>query len=143
MTIVSKSTASLRIHGDDLDPEEVSFLLGAKPTFSVPKNGFHNYPPGRGRLARTGVWRITTGYARPADLDTQVQGILARLTDDLAVWEHLSKRHRMDVFCGLWLQDENEMLSIAPRTLKELGERNITLELDIYFEPDDENTDRL
>ena len=49
----------------------------------------------------------------------------------------------MDVFCGLWLQDENEMLSIAPRTLKELGERNITLELDIYFEPDDENTDRL
>jgi hypothetical protein len=29
------------------------------------------------------------------------------------------------------------MLSIAPRTLKELGERNITIELDIYFESDD------
>ena len=108
--MVSKSIVTLRIHGDDLDPEEVSSLLGGKPTFSVPKNGLSNYPRGRVRIARTGIWRIRTDYACPADLDGQIKEILDQLTDDLSVWDNISNRHHLDMFCGLWLSELNEML---------------------------------
>lgn len=133
MAQVSKSIATLRIAGDDLDPEGISLALGAKPTFSVPRHGFHNYPSGRGRIARTGAWRIGTDYARPADLDSQIRDILSRLSNDPGVWKMISNRYEIDAFCGLWLEEENEMLGVMPSTLRMLGERNIKLELDIYF----------
>lgn len=38
MAAVSKTRASLRIFGDDLDPDEISALLSASPTLSG-KNG--------------------------------------------------------------------------------------------------------
>ena len=141
MPVVSKSIVTLRIHGDDLDPEEVSSLLGGKPTFSVPKNGLSNYPRGRVRIARTGIWRIRTDYACPADLDGQIKEILDQLTDDLSVWDNISNRHHLDMFCGLWLSELNEMLGISPRPLKGLGQRNIPLLLDIYVESQEENPD--
>ncbi len=145
MVLVSRSIATLRISGDDLDPEEISKALNGTPTFSTPKNGFHAYPPGRGRIARTGIWRIRTDYAHPADLDGQVRQILAPLTDDMSVWTDLSKRYAMDIFCGLWLRESNEMMGVLPETLKALGDRHVQLELDIYHEPDgvddDEQTD--
>jgi len=44
----------------------------------------------------------------------------------------LTTRFRVDVFCGLWLIEGNEGISLDPSTLKALGERGILLDLDIY-----------
>jgi hypothetical protein len=77
---------------------------------------------------------MRTDYAQPADLDGQIQGILSRLSQDLNVWADISNHHQLDVFCGLWLRESNEMLGVSPQTLKALGDRNIQLELDIYLD---------
>jgi hypothetical protein len=36
------------------------------------------------------------------------------------------------MFCGLFLGDTNEGLSLRPETLARLGERGLVLDLDIY-----------
>jgi hypothetical protein len=38
----------------------------------------------------------------------------------------------MDMFCGLFMKNENEGLSLSAESLAMLGERSIELSLDIY-----------
>lgn len=57
------------------------------------------------------------------------------LTSDLAVWVDLVRRFKVDMFCGVWLDEGNQGLALMPQTLHLLGERGVKLELDIYYEP--------
>ena len=78
------------------------------------------------------MWSLQASETTPADLDAQVKEILAQLTDDIAIWDHLASQYDMDLFCGWFMEKENEGLGISANTLRELGARNIELSLDIY-----------
>ncbi|MER8365193.1 DUF4279 domain-containing protein [Mesorhizobium sp. M0991] len=136
MAEIAQSSAGLRLFGDDLDPVELSRLLGGKPTYAIKKGDLHTYPPNRPpRIARTGSWRLSSEYDKGDQLDRQIVDILKALTLDLAVWADLARRFKVDMFCGVWLDEENQGLGLAPGTLQMLGDRGIELNLDIYYEP--------
>ena len=59
------------------------------------------------------------------------------VTPDLAVWAALGRRFKVDMFCGVWLDEGNQGLALLPATLQMLGERGVTVNLDIYYEPSD------
>jgi hypothetical protein len=54
------------------------------------------------------------------------------LTPDLAVWKDLTRRFQAQVFCGLFLGDENKGMRLAPATLMAVGSRGLVLDFDIY-----------
>ena len=137
MTELNRSAATLRLFGDDLVPDEVSRMLGATPTACHAK-GEQSLPNVGGRTfnARTGTWRLQAADRCPADLDGQVVELLSQLTPDLEVWSRLAACFRVDVFCGLFLNESNEGVSLSPGTMKALGERSILLDLDVYSNDD-------
>ena len=132
MTELHKTAASLRFFGDDLDPDEVTVRLGAKPTVGVRKGGTWRTLVGVEKTASKGQWRMTVERRSPGDLDGQLEELLAPLTTDLAVWRDLSGRFQADVFCGLFLNEFNEGISLSPRTLEALGLRGLSLDMDVY-----------
>lgn len=136
MGALERSVATLRVSGDDLRPEEITALLGASPTHAQIKGETLVSASGRERIARFGMWRLRAKDTEPEDLNAQVEELLAQLTPDLAVWRELSERYRIDLFCGLFMANGNDGVSIAPRILLALGERGIELELDIYSPTD-------
>ena len=139
MGIPSQSSASLRISGDDLDPNEITQMLGHPASNSVRKGELEILPSGRNRIAATGRWDRRVDYRRrPGNLDRQIGEILAPLNDDLVVWQKISEKFKMDMFCGLFLESFNEGLVLAPNTLEALGRRGIKLGLDIYGEENDQ-----
>jgi uncharacterized protein DUF4279 len=85
-----------------------------------------------GNIMTFSNWHLEADESFSGDLDVQVAQILDRTTEDLAVWRHLASAYRMDLFCGLFLKHYNEALVISPSTLRDLGEREIKLDLDIY-----------
>ncbi len=133
MATISRTVATLRISGKELVPEEVSVLLG-HPADEAQRKG--DEIVGRNtstvRIAKLGMWRLRAPDAEPGDLDTQVNYILGKLTDDLAVWRQLEARFDIDLFCGLFMDRKMEGLCISPESLARLGERGIELGLDIY-----------
>ncbi len=129
---VSRTVATLRFFGDDLRPDEITALLGRSPSISTVKGEEWTTPSGRIRVAKQGSWRLFAEDLEPGDLDRQLENLLYGLTDNLGVWTNLAARFRADVFCGLFLEDGNEGISLAPRTLTMLGSRGLTLDLDIY-----------
>ncbi|ESX16986.1 DUF4279 domain-containing protein [Mesorhizobium sp. LSJC264A00] len=139
MAEISQSSASLRLFGDDLDPAELTKLLAGQPTYAVRKGDLHTYPPSQPpRIALKGLWRLSSESGKGDQLDHQIASILKTLTSDLGIWADLVRRFKVDMFCGVWLDEENQGLGFTPGTLQMLGERGIKLDLDIYYglEPD-------
>lgn len=132
MPAIARTAASLRILGDNLDPDEITRLLGGKPTSCERKGDTRQTKAGRSVVARTGSWRLEAEKSVPGDLNGQISAILAKLTDDVSVWWGLTQRFRCDVFCGLFLNGGNEGEQLEPSTLAALGSRGLPLGLDIY-----------
>jgi hypothetical protein len=133
MSALSKTAASLRLFGDDLNPDEVTRLLGKEPDVAERKGDIRP----SGSTVRRGRWSVKVGRRAPGDLDGQIAELLAGTTEDLAVWQRLTSVYAANVFCGLFLEQENEGVDVSPQTLRMLGERGVKLQLDIYA-PDGE-----
>ena len=73
----------------------------------------------------------------PGDFDVQISEILGRLTHDLSIWQDLTTRFRADVFCGLFMEESNEGISLSNETLQRLAERGLTIDFDIYESSDE------
>ncbi|WP_417307861.1 DUF4279 domain-containing protein [Devosia sp.] len=130
---VEKTAASLRIAGATLVPEDITGLLGRPPDFSYRSGERIPLPNGRvGAIQRHGLWSIKSAVARPGNLDAQIVELLRAVTEDLAVWGQLTSQFKVDLFCGLFIADGNQGLTISASSLLELGRRGIELEFDVY-----------
>lgn len=112
---------------------EISRCLGRLPTVGVKKGGIWLTSDGAEKAAHKGSWRVTVERRRPGDLDGQAAELFAPLKSDLVVWNDLSRRFKADVFCGLFLNELNESISLSHKTLKESGWRGLSLGMDIYL----------
>lgn len=137
MGALERSVATLRVSGEDLRPEEITALLGASPTYSHTKGDLRVSASGNERRLKFGIWHLHATVTEPEDLNAQVDELLAQLTSDLAVWRELSERYSIDLFCGWFMANSNDGVSIAPGILLALGARGIELDLDIYSPTDD------
>ena len=95
MPTLNRAVASLRLAGEDLVPAEITEALGAEPSHAYARGDDLPVTKTQSRIARTGQWRLSAIETCPADVDTQVTELLARLTNDLDVWRHhLSIQYR-------------------------------------------------
>jgi ribosomal protein L19 len=133
MSSIKRSTATLRIYGDSLDSQHISNLLGCAPTYSVTKGQkIVGEKTGRVRYAKSGMWRVGASDRSPEDIDGQVKEILSGITASVEVWKALSREHRVNLFCGLFMNETNDGMSLSPKTMAALAERGIELWFDIY-----------
>jgi hypothetical protein len=137
MATLARAVATLRIMGDSLVPDDVTRVLGAAPSASQIKGEELHGKDGRVRTAKFGAWRLHASETSPGDLDAQVAEILSKLSSDLRVWSELSDKFDVDLFCGWFMEKENEGLGVSAQTLRSLGERGIELSLDIYAGDDE------
>lgn len=143
MACISRSAATLRISGDDLVPDDITRLLGASPTHAQTKGDkIVGKKTGNVRVARFGMWRLQAPKYKPEDIDGQIAMIFDQLTNDLSVWESISRRYKMDLFCGLFMECTNEGMELPPQSLFLLGSRGITIGLDIYGPVSDDEENR-
>ena len=130
---VNHSVATLRILGDDLLPDEISLLLGSSPTESYKKGDeLLGRSTGTIRVVPTGRWSLSATRQEPEDLEVQIFELLDQLSSDLSVWQSISSRFKVDLFCGIFMGSRNEGLPLSSRALLALGKRGISLGLDIY-----------
>ncbi|WKE65378.1 DUF4279 domain-containing protein [Gallaecimonas kandeliae] len=133
MAHLDRSVATLRIIGDDLNPDEISALLGHTASKQQTKGEvIIGKVSGVSRIAKTGMWYLEAMDATPENLDGQIAELLGKLTGNLKVWAKISSSCRIDLFCGLFMKHSNEGLSVSAESMKALGERGIELGLDLY-----------
>jgi len=138
MAIISRTVACLRVIGDDLIPTDITGKLGCEPTRQMIKGEpFSWNANGKPRIAKSGMWRLEAKEREPGDLDSQVSEILGMLTSDLNIWQSLSGKFRMDIFCGVFMEASMEGIGLTADTMLALGQRGIEIDFDIYGPDED------
>ena len=72
MSEIHKTAASLRFFGANVDPDEITALLGHPPTVGARANGVWHTHNGTPKTARRGFWRREVERVSPGDLDGQI-----------------------------------------------------------------------
>jgi Domain of unknown function (DUF4279) len=133
MSAVERSVVTLRICGDDLDPHDITEKLGVPPTRAETKGQeIIGRKTGTARVAKSGVWRLCASDRQPEDIDGQIREIFSQASADIAVWQSITKKYHADLFCGLFMSETNDGLSISPHSMAILAERGVELWFDIY-----------
>lgn len=107
-------------------------MVGAVPHFAYRKGELVHWSGGRVTERRTGLWLQKAEPREPEGIDFQVRELLAGLTQDLEIWARLAAKFEMDLFCGLFMNESNEGLSLSVATLRALAERSIEIGFDVY-----------
>jgi hypothetical protein len=110
---IDESGATLCVYGADLQPDEVTALLGVQPTTSFLR-GYEKGP--RSPPMRHGGWFLTVRGRAPNGPETQVAELLARLPEAGTVWEELNRRYKTSLSIGLHMSGWNKGFDL-PRNL--------------------------
>ena len=138
MAALHESAVTLRIVGDALKPDAVSRLLGCQPSFAFAKG---DIKPSKIKplVRKSGMWALEARRKQPADLDAQIAEIFGRLPTDLAVWATLGKEFDIDIFCGFWMRETDEGMTVSAETMNILSDRGVRLGFCVYAPlPDEE-----
>jgi hypothetical protein len=102
------------VYRDDLDPDEVTIVLGCEPTSSHRKGDKMK----RGNnVWRRGPWLVSkVGTAAPEQLTSK---LLDRLPKDEHTWEWLAKNHDVQLRFGLFLERWNRGLEFTTQLVAE------------------------
>ncbi|MCL2400859.1 MAG: DUF4279 domain-containing protein [Defluviitaleaceae bacterium] len=132
-------SVGFRIIDDNLDPAEITKMLGIVPddahrkgepnTKITPKGKILHYAP-----FNTGIWIVNSHEERHEILARHIKSlldILYPLKDKLA--ELTSRGYKMDIFCGAFLNEVQQPgFDISPDILLQMGEMNIKIGMCIY-----------
>jgi len=132
MAAIARSTVSLRIFGDGLDPVGLSNLLHATRDESWRKGDdwiIRGRPP---RTRRIGAWLLHSAAPKSAPFEEHLRDVLGRTTTDVAVWESVTRSFDADIFCGLFMDQLNEGFDIPADLLRILADRRLMIGFDVY-----------
>jgi hypothetical protein len=125
---------SLNFRGDDIDPPEITRLIGCEPT-SAARTGDLSARAGRSFTYPSGFWSLSTQRSTH-DIEEQLAELFSRLTSDCDVWRSLTTRYSADLFCGVFLSWFGHGFSMSPALHRALTDRNLLITFDIYPEYD-------
>ena len=119
---------ALCIYGDDLDPGEITALLGASPTHTH-RRGDASGP--RSVPFKTGAWILEIRKSEPIYLDALYAELLAPLPAEQALWTALARRYELrldfavhtDAGCGF---------HVSPETFALMSSRHCAFNINIY-----------
>ena len=132
MSALHESRVTLRFFSEELDPAELTAVLGMQPTDCYKKGQTRVLSTGKELIYKRGIWRLEVPDRKPADLEAQIAEVLGYLPQDLEVWRHLACVHEIDLFCGVFMDEGNKGFSLSPPSLALLSERSIKIDFDVY-----------
>ena len=132
MSAITRSTVSIRFSGKNLNPEQLTLLLGCLPTETGNTGEEIVTKSGNLRKVTKGFWHLEYGDSDEVDLGEKVNLLLGKLTNDLTTWRQVTHEFKAGVFCGLFMDNMNEGFTLSPDLLRKLADRQIEIGIDIY-----------
>jgi hypothetical protein len=108
----------LPVCGDDLNPDEITELIGRAPSRSQCRGQSILDSSGKvKRVARTGSWLLDYPLGAEATIEEAIELLLGGLSDDDRKWAALGQRFRVDLFCDVFVHGVNRGFELSPHVL--------------------------
>lgn len=136
------TSITLRIRGEDLDPDEVSQILGCRPDMAHRKGERRLRGDGKEFRfpERTGAWHLDFAPDETDEWDCGEAMLLLmrRLPEDIGVWRRLTERFAVDLYVSLVMRSCNMGFGLIPKVMSYLGERGIEAGFDVLHDEESE-----
>jgi hypothetical protein len=129
---VDEVRVTLALHGADLNPEEISALLGCSPTRSHRKGEARTGRSASAGPWKAGAWLLTIEGRAPRTANELLAELLQRVPDDEKLWSDLGARYSVSVGFGLFLDGWNRGLDLEQASIQRLARMKVSLGFDIY-----------
>ncbi|UCH21780.1 MAG: DUF4279 domain-containing protein [Deltaproteobacteria bacterium] len=133
--VVDESDATLAVYGKDLEPDDVTALLGIKPTRSFRRG--HKVGPNSPPIPH-GAWFLEIRGEAPEGPDVQLRKLLMRLPDSEDVWRKLRSRYEVQLRFGIFMSGWNKGFDLAPDLIVRLAKMGVELDFSIWANGDEE-----
>lgn len=126
---VDRWKVSLRLFGEDLDPDRISALLGCEPTSAARRDD---------PFPKKGRWILqidSRDCGENDDVDEGVKMLLSRVPSDPDLWAALARTYSVNVYCGIFIATANRGFGISAEVSKLLSDRGLEIRFDLYYDP--------
>lgn len=131
--MIDETRLTLSVHGDDLDPDEVTRLLSCSPTHSRRRGD----PRPRSQHPYTnGCWLLSVEGKAPVEPDHPLASLLDRVPSDPSVWDTLRTRYSVALGFGLFQGAWNRGFDLSAGVLARVAALGLGLGFDIYADDD-------
>jgi len=127
--LIDETRLTIGVHGEDLDPDEVSRILGCMPSRSHRRG---EPRPGNVPCWPKGAWLLSVEGKAPVGPEDLLSSLLERLPSDPLVWENLRHRYSVRLGFGLFRGAWNRGFELSPSALARVVSLGFGLEFDIY-----------
>jgi hypothetical protein len=124
-----RSRACLRIFGDTLDPDKVGSVLGLEATHTHLKGEL--FGPGQTAVRRESGWLLQSPLSKRSDIIERFKWLLDALEPKREVIQELSRKYRIDFFCGFASLNGQGGFKLDRGTLSRVAELGVPLALDL------------
>lgn len=127
--LVDEAGVCLALYGTDLDPVEVTALLGCEPT-SAHRRGERRSP--KSRPAESGAWLLEIRGEAPTSPEHLIRRLLMKLPADAGVWETLAARFDVQVRFGIHFTGWNKGFHLPPDVVAMITRMHAGMGFDLY-----------
>lgn len=129
---IDEAGVSLGIYGEDLDPDEITRLLGVSPTRSRRRGELR----GDGRTCWSdGAWLLhVENRGGPEPADAVLDQLLGQLPTDPSIWASLAQRYRMRIFFYIGMSGFNKGFGLSADNIRRVAALGVRLDFDLYVD---------
>ena len=127
---------TLAIYGEDLDPDEITGLLGVRPTESH-RRGDRPKPDSRFPF-RQGAWFLECRRMARVSPDDLTKAVLDQLPTDPQRWRSIQERFSIRLVYGLHFSGWNKGFELPRELVARIGAIGASMGFDLYAYGEDE-----
>ena len=128
--LVERTVVTLALYGDDLDPPEITRIIGCEPTHahrrSEPRAGHEFKNP-----YKSGAWLLTVKMEKPQGPEEATERLLDLVPGDERVWKDLSERFELRISYGIFFSGMNRGFALSHNVQKRLVKYHAKLDFDL------------
>lgn len=130
---------TLALYGDDLDPVEITELLGCQPTSSHRRGEIRiGKRTGHRTVYKQGAWFLSAEGRAPRTAEQLTAELLAKVASDDRLWSELARRFDVQMRYGIFLEAWNRGFGLGRDVVLRVARLGASLEFDVYANLEDE-----
>jgi hypothetical protein len=136
---VDEVRVTLALYGDDLDPVEISNLLGCQPTSSHRRGEVRiGKKTGHRTVYKQGAWLLDADGRAPRTADELTTELLEKVSSDDNLWLDLGRRFDVQMRYGIFVEAWNRGFGLRRDVVCRVARLCASLEFDVYANLEDE-----
>ncbi len=126
--------AYIIVSGFESHPDEITKQVRVEPTETRVKGEFRTIGKKKPHkmLNKRNSWILESRLPRTAPIEKQIEQLLDKIKPFKQSFIEISKKYSLELTCAIYYYEANPGINLKKSTLKEIGELNLGVGLDIY-----------